>query len=155
MKIAVFGLAISSSCCNGHARLWRGRVKAPTPCGHHVPFFERDIPYHVENPDLHASPGGELALYAFWAETADRARRAVADADVAIVTSACPDAVEAGGLARSVKAGTEHVGVGTFNGYRAALGLLGASEPPARHAAPLAHHGGAPPILAATRGPLP
>ncbi|MDX7952501.1 nucleotidyltransferase family protein [Lichenihabitans sp. Uapishka_5] len=61
----------------------------------------------------------------------------------------------AGGMARGIPAGTAYVDVGTLNGYRAALGLLGQSEPPVRRAAPLAHHGDAPPILAtALRGPI-
>ncbi|MBE7220675.1 MAG: glycosyltransferase [Caulobacteraceae bacterium] len=95
MKIVVFGLAISSSWGNGHATLWRGLVKALTRRGHHVTFFERDVPYYAENRDLDALSGGELVIYPDWVTVADRAKRAVTEADVAIVTSYCPDATEA------------------------------------------------------------
>jgi len=43
MKIAFFGLTISSSWGNGHATLLRGLFKALTTRGHRVDFFEREI----------------------------------------------------------------------------------------------------------------
>ena len=55
--------------------------------------------------------------------------------------------IAAGGIVRGVKAGTAYVDVGTLNGYRAALSLLGQAEPPIRHAGPLAHRGQVTPIL--------
>jgi dTDP-glucose pyrophosphorylase len=55
--------------------------------------------------------------------------------------------IAAGGLVRGVKAGTAYVDVGTLNGYRAALSLLGQAEPPVRQAPPLAHRSAAAPIL--------
>jgi dTDP-glucose pyrophosphorylase len=61
-----------------------------------------------------------------------------------------------GGLVRGVKAGTAYVDVGTLNGYRAALSLLGQAEPPTRLATPLAHRGQAAPVRNnAPQGPLP
>jgi glucose-1-phosphate thymidylyltransferase len=45
-----------------------------------------------------------------------------------------------GGRALGVKAGQAYVDVGTLNGYRAALSLLGQSTPPVRHAPPANHH---------------
>ena len=95
MKIVVFGLAISSSWGNGHATLWRGLVRALVRRGHHVTFFERDVPYYAANRDLHELPGGALVIYPDWAGVADVARRAVLESDVALVTSYCPDAAEA------------------------------------------------------------
>ncbi|MDX7952502.1 glycosyltransferase [Lichenihabitans sp. Uapishka_5] len=95
MKVVVFGLAMSSSWGNGHATLWRGLVRALARRGHHVTFFERDLPFYAANRDLHDLPGGELVIYPDWDSVADRARRAVAEADVAMVTSYCPDAPEA------------------------------------------------------------
>ncbi|WP_131114059.1 CgeB family protein [Lichenihabitans psoromatis] len=95
MKIVVFGLAISSSWGNGHATLWRGLVKALTRRGHHIVFFERDVPYYALNRDVETIAGGALVLYPDWAAIDMRARREVAEADVAIVTSYCPDAAAA------------------------------------------------------------
>ncbi len=98
MRIVVFGLAISSSWGNGHATLWRGLAKALGRRGHHVTFFERDVPYYAQNRDLHDLPGDGLVLYPEWETVKARAKREVADADVALVTSYCPDAPAAEAL---------------------------------------------------------
>jgi len=93
MRIVIFGLSVSSSWGNGHAALWRGLIGALLATGHHVAFFEKDVPYYAENRDLQVLPeGGELVLYREWSEAAPRMRAALRDADVAIVTSYCPDA---------------------------------------------------------------
>ena len=92
----MFGLSVSSSWGNGHASLWRALIAALTAQGHTVRFFERDVPYYAANRDLHALSGGaELVLYPSWAEVAAAAGHAVRDADVAMVTSYCPDALPA------------------------------------------------------------
>ncbi len=92
----MFGLAVSSSWGNGHATLWRGLIAALTEAGHQVTFFERDVPYYAENRDLtELGAGAALVLYGSWAEIAAQARRAADEADVAIVTSFCPDALAA------------------------------------------------------------
>ncbi len=94
MKIVIFGLAISSSWGNGHAALWRALVSALSAGGHRVTFFERDTPYYAANRDLTELPaGGTLVLYRDW--DAALARRTLADADVGLVTSYCPDAAAA------------------------------------------------------------
>src|SRR3954454_21482375 len=98
MKIAVFGLTISSSWGNGHATLWRGLCSALARRGHRVIFFERDTPYYAANRDLTEIPGGELVLYPAWESVQPRAQREIADADAAIVTSYCPDGVGASEL---------------------------------------------------------
>jgi spore maturation protein CgeB len=95
MRIVIFGLTISSSWGNGHATLWRGLVRALHRHGHQVVFFERDVPYYATNRDLFELPGGELVLYDEWADVLLRARREIADADAALVTSYCPDALSA------------------------------------------------------------
>ncbi len=92
MRIVVFGLTVSSSWGNGHATLWRGLLTALIRRGHDVTFFERDTDYYRDTRDLHALEGGELVLYPDWPAAAARARRAIAEADVALVTSYCPDA---------------------------------------------------------------
>ena len=47
----------------------------------------------------------------------------------------------AGGNARGFQAGRAYVDVGTLNGYRAALSLLGQSEPTSRQSVPFNHRG--------------
>src|ERR1041385_8821878 len=101
MKIAFFGLTISSSWGNGHATLLRGLFKALTTRGHRVDFFERDVPYYAAHRDLVEMPGVELHLYDDWSMIAPTARRVVAESDVAVVTSYCPDGIEATELVAS------------------------------------------------------
>jgi spore maturation protein CgeB len=95
MKFVIFGLTISSSWGNGHATLWRGLCKALARRGHRVVFFERDVPYYALNRDLTTLPYGELCFYSSWEEALPAARWNIADADVAMVTSYCPDGVAA------------------------------------------------------------
>ena len=95
MKVVFFGLTISSSWGNGHATLLRGLFKALTARGHRITFFERDVPYYAAHRDLVESPDIELHLYTDWNDIAARARNAVAEADVAVVTSYCPDGIAA------------------------------------------------------------
>lgn len=94
MKIAIWGLTVSSSWGNGHATLWRGLIRALGAQGHDVTFVERDQSWYADNRDLHELPGGALFLYRDWAEVEAR-RRDLLDADVLIVTSFCPDAAAA------------------------------------------------------------
>jgi spore maturation protein CgeB len=98
MRFAIFGLTVSSSWGNGHATLWRGLAGALARRGHHIVFFERDVPYYAANRDLTELPGGELVLYGAWHDVLPRARRELAAADVAMVTSYCPDAIAATAL---------------------------------------------------------
>jgi spore maturation protein CgeB len=95
LNLVVFGLTISSSWGNGHATLWRGLCSALAKVGHHVVFFERDVPYYAAHRDLHEGAGFELVLYRTWEEAEPHALEALANADAAIVTSYCPDAQQA------------------------------------------------------------
>ena len=101
MKLVVFGLSVSSSWGNGHATLWRGLIRALGNLGHRVVFFERDAPYYAQHRDLTEIPGGDLILYQQWNETRHLAEHHLADADVGMVTSYCPDAIVAGELVLS------------------------------------------------------
>lgn len=96
MRIAIFGLTISSSWGNGHATLWRGLCKALVKLGHEFIFFERDVPYYANSRDWAALPpamgDSKLVLYSDWPTIAARARRELADCDTAIVSSYCFDA---------------------------------------------------------------
>ncbi|WP_431849854.1 CgeB family protein [Allosphingosinicella sp.] len=99
MRFAIFGLTVSSSWGNGHATLWRGLIRALTRLGHQIVFFERDVPYYANNRDLHRLEGdAELILYPEWESVAGRAKAEVRRADVALVTSYCPDALAAAAL---------------------------------------------------------
>ena len=104
MKFVIFGLTISSSWGNGHATLWRGMVKALARRGHRVVFFERDVPYYAEHRDCWEIPGGELVLYPDWDSIARDAERHLDEADVAMVTSYCPDGMAACDLVLGSKA---------------------------------------------------
>jgi spore maturation protein CgeB len=95
MKIVVFGLAVSSSWGNGHATLWRGLLGALAAMGHDLTFYERDVPYYARHRDLSSPVGWSLHLYGEWSTVAARAAADIAGADVAIVTSYCPDALPA------------------------------------------------------------
>lgn len=98
MRIVVFGLTVSSSWGNGHATLWRGLIRALARLGHTVTFFERDAPYYARHRDLDRLEGGELRLYEAWQPLVPEARTALGSADVAVVTSYCPDGVAAAEL---------------------------------------------------------
>jgi spore maturation protein CgeB len=95
MRFVIFGLTLSSSWGNGHATLWRGLLAALARQGHRVTFFERDVPYYSQHRDLRAMEGVTLTLYRDWSDALSSARCALADADVAIVTSYCPDGIAA------------------------------------------------------------
>lgn len=99
LKFVVFGLTVSSSWGNGHATLWRGLIRALDRLGHQLIFFERDVSYYAGARDLHDLPGGsELILYPDWESVRDKAAGEVASADVAMVTSYCPDGIAASDL---------------------------------------------------------
>lgn len=106
MKFVLFGLTVSSSWGNGHATLWRGLIRALTGRGHKVLFFERDVPYYATYRDLDRLPeGAELLLYPDWEAVRDRAGSELDTADVAIVTSYCPDGIDAANLVQDRTAG--------------------------------------------------
>src|SRR5919197_4300768 len=95
LHFAIFGLTISSSWAQGHATPWRGILKGLRRAGHTAIFFERDVPYYREHRDLPAPDFCELVLYDDWEDVLPRARAAVRNADVAMVTSYCPDGLAA------------------------------------------------------------
>jgi spore maturation protein CgeB len=95
VKIVIFGLTITSSWGNGHATLWRGLCKALIRMGHSIVFYERDVPYYASMRDLDHIPGGRLELYRAWHDIRTSASADVGDADVAMITSYCPDSLAA------------------------------------------------------------
>ncbi|MDG4902169.1 MULTISPECIES: glycosyltransferase [unclassified Mesorhizobium] len=100
MRMVIFGLTVTSSWGNGHATLWRGLIRALAPLGWSISFFERDTPYYAGARDLTHLDGGHVVLYPGWDDIAQAAAIAVRQADAVIVTSYCPDAVEASRLAQ-------------------------------------------------------
>ena len=98
MKVLIFGLTVTSSWGNGHATLWRALSKALARRGHQVVFFEKDVPWYADHRDIDSLPGGELVLYSNFAAIAARARIHADDADLAVVTSYCPDGQRASSL---------------------------------------------------------
>jgi spore maturation protein CgeB len=105
MKFVIFGLTVSSSWGNGHATLWRGLCKALGRRGHRIVFFERDVPYYAAHRDVTDLSSGELILYPEWESVLPLAARHLADADVAMVTSYCPDGRAASELVLDSAAG--------------------------------------------------
>lgn len=101
MNLCVFGLTITSSWGNGHATVWRGLCRGLARLGHRVVFFERDVPYYARHRDLPEPDGCALHLHGGWHEVAELARAEVERADVAVVTSYCPDAAPAAALVTS------------------------------------------------------
>ncbi|MBA2448038.1 MAG: glycosyltransferase [Chloroflexi bacterium] len=95
MRFVIFGLTVSSSWANGHATTWRGLLKALDRDGHATTFFERDVSYYAAERDLPRPDFCQLVLYEDWPAVLPRARQALADADVAIVTSYCADGLAA------------------------------------------------------------
>jgi spore maturation protein CgeB len=104
VRLVVFGLTVSSSWGNGHATLWRGLAAALARRGHRLDFFEREQPWYATHRDLAALPFGELVLYRDLEEVRPRAARALAAADVAMVTSFCPDGAAANDLVLASRA---------------------------------------------------
>lgn len=95
MKLVIFGLTISSSWGNGHATVWRGLCRELARLGHQVIFFEKNVAYYAAHRDFQDIPGGKLILYETWSEALPQALQHLTDAEVAIVTSYCPDGIPA------------------------------------------------------------
>jgi spore maturation protein CgeB len=95
MRVVFFGLSITSAWGNGHATLLRGLFRALHACGHEVHFFERDVPYYASHRDATNFPYVTVHLYSNWASIAAEAGALLAGADVGVVTSYCPDALDA------------------------------------------------------------
>jgi spore maturation protein CgeB len=98
MKIAIFGLSITSSWGNGHATTYRALARALGARGHDVVFFERDAPWYAENRDLPAPPYCRTVLYRDVSHLAAVAASDLRTADLAIVGSYVPEGIEVGDL---------------------------------------------------------
>jgi spore maturation protein CgeB len=91
MKIAIFGLSITSSWGNGHATTYRGLVRELSKRGHEIVFLERDVPWYAQNRDLEVQGfGAELILYESL-DDLDVYSSLVQEADAVVVGSYVPE----------------------------------------------------------------
>jgi len=92
MYFVIFGLTVSSSWGNGHATLWRGLLKSMGRRGHTVVFYERDLPYYSDTRDGW-QPSQKVTVRIFDSLENIRSEivRELQEADVALLTSYCPD----------------------------------------------------------------
>ncbi len=109
MRIAVFGLSISSAWGNGHATLLRGLFRALHARGHSVTFFEKNTGYYESHRDATTFPHTHLCLYDQWAVSVPAFRESLSEADVAVVTSYCPDGAAACELISQQRPGLRRV----------------------------------------------
>lgn len=95
MKIAIYGLTLTSSWGNGHATTYRSLLKALARRGHEIHFIERDVEWYRSHRDLPAPSYAQVHLYDDWGVESARILRLSSDADVVVVGSYFPDAIVA------------------------------------------------------------
>src|SRR4051812_11915622 len=93
LKIALFGLSITSSWGNGHATTYRSLVKGLVQRGHEVVFYERRQRWYEENRDLRHSSQCEIVLYDSYEDLVHRLGSELQDADLVIIGSYVSDAI--------------------------------------------------------------
>ena len=91
MKIAVFGLAITSSWGNGHAVTWRSLLRGAHALGHEITFYERDQPWYARHRDLTAPEYCRVRLQPDLRQALADVRREAKEADCVIVGSYVQD----------------------------------------------------------------
>lgn len=96
LRIAIFGLAVTSSWGNGHATTYRGLIRGLKARGHDVSFFERNLPWYAENRDLPKLVHGQVHIYSSLGEIKRKYKKVVREADLVIVGSYVPDGIELG-----------------------------------------------------------
>ncbi len=95
MKVVIYGLTITSSWGNGHATTYRSLCKALARRGHTVHFIEKDVDWYRDHRDLPCPAFCSVRLYEHWRESAASLLEISKDADVIVVGSYFPDAIEA------------------------------------------------------------
>ncbi len=91
MKIAIFGLTLSSSWGNGHATPYRAILRALGHRGVHVTFYEKDVRYYAQHRDFLTCEYCDLVLYDKWDDVRHQALRQAAECDIVILGSYCPE----------------------------------------------------------------
>jgi spore maturation protein CgeB len=95
MKIVFYGLTVTSSWGNGHATTYRSLLKALAQRGHTVHFVEKDVEWYRNNRDLAVPKFCTVQLYEFWDTAKSALIQSSSDADVIVIGSYFPDAIEA------------------------------------------------------------
>ncbi len=95
MKIVIFGLTITSSWGNGHATTYRSLCKALHARGHRIEFVEKDVEWYRSNRDLPEPGYCKVQLYEEWEPSKRWLTGLASDADVVVIGSYYPDAIEA------------------------------------------------------------
>lgn len=91
LKIAIFGLTLSSSWGNGHATLYRAIVRALHDRGVTVTFYERDVQYYARHRDFSSCDYCSLVLYEDWNQVRTRALWEAKESDIVMLASYCPE----------------------------------------------------------------
>jgi spore maturation protein CgeB len=92
LRIAIFGLSVTSSWGNGHATTFRGLIRGLLSLGHQVDFFERDQPWYADHRDPYDPTWGRVHLYRHLFELKESATSIIASADLIIIGSCVPEA---------------------------------------------------------------
>jgi spore maturation protein CgeB len=90
MNIVIFGLSITSAWGNGHATTYRALVRALHRRGHHVRFFERDVPWYERHRDLASPTYCAVQLYSD-IEALESHAQELAQADLVVIGSYVPE----------------------------------------------------------------
>lgn len=95
MKIAFYGLVITSSWGNGHATTYRSLCRALARRGHQIDFVEKDLEWYRNNRDLPAPGFCRVHHYEDWARDSRKLVRLAKDADVVVIGSYFSDGTAA------------------------------------------------------------
>lgn len=87
MKIAIYGLTITSSWGNGHATTFRSLCKALFQRGHEIDFIEQDVEWYRDNRDMPDPPFCKVHLFTDWALESGSLLAKSSDADVIVIGS--------------------------------------------------------------------
>lgn len=94
MRIAIFGLTITSSWGNGHATTYRSLCKALARRGHTIDFIEKDVEWYRSNRDMPEPPYCTVTYYESWVAESRRLLAIAREADVVVIGSYFPDAIQ-------------------------------------------------------------
>ncbi len=91
MRIAIFGLSITSAWGNGHATTYRALARALARRGHQISFYERQQPWYAAHRDLPQPDFCKVILYDSVAALGRGVANGALAADLAIVGSYVPE----------------------------------------------------------------
>src|SRR3954466_14959122 len=91
LRIAVFGLSITSAWGNGHATTYRSLVKGLVQRGHEVTFYERRQSWYEDNQDLRHSNLCEIVPYDSVEQIQASLIQDIENADLVMIGSYVPE----------------------------------------------------------------